>query len=299
MPSFVNKYVNAGSSGKDPTSGAVDEQNISGLLQGPGWFSAFSPDASTAVNVYGAPANSNDANVYVTSSTSSDPVEGSLATPPGFEPLPDGESGGTADAPVAVTSGGIIFNLTFDSAAPSSFRAGILQAASILTAALSDQITVNLDIHYSGFGGGAFAGPVSAPFRSLSSTTAALKSHASLGDTIFNALPTGSSVQGQSLVPVWNAEQKALGFLSANATGSDGSATFAKDISSNLLVGVALHELTHAMGRVPYGPQPGIFDLFRFTSPGTRLFLNSNTAPAAYFSIDGGVTKLADYGQNS
>src|SRR6266576_1439415 len=273
MPSFVNKYVNAGSSGKNPTSGAVDEQDTSGLLEGPRWFSAFSPDGSTAVNVYGAPANSNDANVYATLSSANDPLEGSLATPPGYEPNPgDGDSGGPADAPVAVTSGGITFNLTFDSAAPSSFRAGILQAASILTAALSDQITVNLDIHYSGTGGGAFAGPVSAPYRTLSSTTAALKSHASLGDTIFNALPTGSSVQGQTLVPVWNAEQKALGFLSANASGSDGSATFARDINSNLLVGVALHELTHAMGRVPYGPQPDIFDFFRFTGAGTRLF---------------------------
>jgi serralysin len=300
MPSFVNKNVNAGSGGKDPTSGAVEEQYTSGLLEGPGWFSAFSPDASTAVNVYGAPANSNDANVYVTFSSANDPLEGSLATPPGYEPNPgDGDSGGPADAPVAVTSGGITFNLTFDSAAPSSFRAGILQAASILTAALSDQITVNLDIHYSGTGGGAFAGPVAAPYRTLSSTTAALKSHASLGDTIFNALPTGSSVQGQTLVPVWNAEQKALGFLSANATGSDGSATFARDINSNLLVGVALHELTHAMGRVPFGPQPGIFDLFRFTSPGTRYFYGGIPASASYFSVDGGNTKLADYGRNS
>jgi hypothetical protein len=50
----------------------------------------------------------------------------------------------------------------------------------------------------------------------------------------------------------------------------DGSATFATDINPNLLVGVAPHELTHAMGRVPYGPPyssaPDIFDLFRFTA---------------------------------
>src|SRR5205085_5522331 len=72
---------------------------------------------------------------------------------------------------------------------------------------------------------------------------------------------------------------------------------------SNLLVGVALHELTHAMGRVPYGApygsQPDILDLFRFTSAGTRLINGASTAPAAYFSADGGNTKLADYGQNS
>src|SRR6266478_2666620 len=160
MPLFVNKHVSPGSGGKDSTSSAVDEQDISGLLEGPRWFSAFSPDASTALNVYGAPANSGDPNVYAALSSSNDPGDpgdGSWATPPGFDPGPhDGDSGGGADAPVAVTSGGITFNLTFDSAAPSIFRAGIMQAASLLTAALSDQITVNLSIHYTGNDGGAF-----------------------------------------------------------------------------------------------------------------------------------------------
>ena len=88
-------------------------------------------------------------------------------------------------------------------------------------------------------------------------------------------------------------------YLGGGMDMDDGSATFATDINSNLLVGVALHELTHAMGRVPYGPSPDIFDLFRFTSPGARLFAGGNTAPAAYFSIDGGNTKLADFGQLS
>ena len=48
------------------------------------------------------------------------------------------------------------------------------------------------------------------------------------------------------------------------------------------------------------GPrQPDIFDFDRFTSAGNYLFSGSNTAPAAYFSLNGGVTKLADYGQTS
>src|SRR5437879_9897525 len=63
---------------------------------------------------------------------------------------------------VAVTSGGITINLLFDAAAmaaPASFRAGIQQAASILGAAIFDKITVNIQIDYSGTGGGAAAGP--------------------------------------------------------------------------------------------------------------------------------------------
>ena len=204
---------------------------------------------------------------------------------------------------VAVTSGGITINLLFDAAAmaaPASFRAGIQQAASILGAAIFDKISVNIQIDYSGTGGGAAAGPDNGLFESYSSIRSDLINHATPGDTSFNALPSGSSIQGQSNVAVWNAQLKLWGLLGANdTTTDDGSATFATDINSNLLVGVALHELTHALGRIPYGSQPDIFDLFRFTSVGTRLFSGSATAPAAYFSVDGGHTKLADYGQTS
>ena len=217
----------------------------------------------------------------------------------------DGSAGtqGNPDSTVAVTSGGITINLIFDTAAmaaPASFRAGIQQAVAIMTAAISDKITVNIKIDYSGTGGGAAAGPDHGVFQSYSSIRADLINHATPGDTTFNALAAGSSIQGQSSVVVWNAQSKLWGLMAANdATTDDGSATFATDIDPSLLVGVALHELTHAMGRVPYGPQPDIFDLFRFSSAGTRLFQGGATAPAAYFSLDGGNTKLADYGRTS
>jgi serralysin len=204
---------------------------------------------------------------------------------------------------LAMTTGGITINLLFDAAAmaaPASFRAGIQQAASILTATISDKITVNIKIDYSGTGGGAAAGPDNGLYESYSSVRTDLINGATPGDTTFNALPSGSSVQGQTNVAVWNAQLKLFGLLGANNTGTDdGSATFATDINPNLLVGVALHELTHAIGRVPYGTAPDIFDLFRFTSVGTRLFSGSSTAPAGYFSVDGGNTKLADYGKTS
>jgi len=212
---------------------------------------------------------------------------------------------GGAGSVVAVTSGsgGFTINLIFDAAAmaaPASFRAGIQQAASILSATITNKITVNINIDYSGTGGGAAAGPDNGLFESYSTVRTDLINNAAPGDTTFSALPTGSKIQGQSQVAVWNAQLKLFGLLSPNdTTTDDGSATFATDISPSLLVGVALHELTHALGRVPYGSQPDIFDLFRFTSAGTQLFANGNTAPAAYFSVDGGNTKLADFGQNS
>src|SRR5713226_4972064 len=229
----------------------------------------------------------------------------------GLSPTPSFWSQGTSststqtvpNSVVTVTSGGITINLLFDAAAmaaPASFRAGIQQAASILAGTISDKITVNLTIDYSGTGGGAAAGPDRGLYESYSLVRADLINNATPGDTTFNALPSGSSIQGQSNVAVWNAQLKLWGLLGANdSTTDDGSATFATDIDPNLLVGVALHELTHEVGRIPYGPQPDIFDLFRFTSPGVRLFAGGDTAPAAYFSVDGGYTKLADYGRNS
>jgi hypothetical protein len=210
---------------------------------------------------------------------------------------------GGSGSVVAETSGGLTINLIFDAAAmaaPASFRAGIEQAAALLSAAISDKITLNFQIDYSGTGGGAAAGPDNGEWVTYSTVRADLVNNASPGDTTFNALPTGSTIQGQSSVAVWNAQLKLWGLLGANdTTTDDGSATFATDINPNLLVGVALHELTHAMGRVPYGPQPDVFDFYRFTSPGARLFTDSIPANAAYFSLDGGNTKIADYGQYS
>ena len=219
-------------------------------------------------------------------------------------------SGGPGSV-VAETSGGITFDLIFDAAAmantaaAASFRAGIEQAASILSGTISDPITVTLDINYSGTGGGASAGPAGGEYENYTTVRADLINAATPGDPTFNALPTGSTVQGQSLVAVWDAQLKLLGMaLPSDYTGVDGTANFTTDIDPSLLVGVALHELTHALGRVPYGPpegpEPDIFDLFRFASPGTQLIDgNSTTAPPAYYSIDGGITKLADFGQTS
>ena len=216
-------------------------------------------------------------------------------------------SGGVGSVVAVTASSGFTINLVFDSAAmaaPASFRAGIEQAASILSATISNKITVNINIDYSGTGGGASAGPDNGLFESYSTVRTDLINDAAPGDTTFNALPKGSTIQGQSQVAVWNAQLKLFGLLSPNdTTTDDGSATFATDISPSLLVGVALHELTHALGRVPYGepdgPQPDIFDFYRFTSVGTRLFSNNIPASAAYFSVNGGTTKLADFGVSS
>ncbi|WOH61250.1 NF038122 family metalloprotease [Bradyrhizobium sp. BWC-3-1] len=204
---------------------------------------------------------------------------------------------------MSVTSGGITINLILDAAAqgaPDSFKNGLQQAVAILAANITDKITVNINIDYSGSGGGASAGPDSGYYETYAWTHSQLVNNASAGDATFNSLPAGSAIQGQSNVAVWNAQLKLWGVIGANdTTTDDASANFSTDINPSLLVGVALHELTHAMGRVPYGSAPDVFDLYRFTSPGVRLFQGGATAPAAFFSLDGGATKIADYGRSS
>ena len=136
------------------------------------------------------------------------------------------------------------------------------------------------------------AGPDAGVFDSYSTVRTDLIDKRALGAS---TLPTGSSIQGESQAVVWSTQEKLFGQLAPHGSGLDGEAGFATDVQTitgtDVLVGVALHELTHAMGRVPYGPEPDILDLYRFTSAGTRLFSGAIPAPAdAYFSINGGRT---------
>jgi hypothetical protein len=183
-------------------------------------------------------------------------------------------------------------------AAPSSFRTQIEQAALMIANTIVDPITVNLNVNISGYGGGAYAGPTGVG-ASYSNVRSFLTTNATSGDTEFQYLPDTTSIQGQSNVVVWSAQEKLFGLLAADASATDGSVHFSSDISSNAIIGVALHEITHAMGRVPYGATPDIFDFSRYTNASTRLFTGGSPASPAYFSIDGGSTKLADYGLNS
>src|SRR5260370_19289817 len=140
---------------------------------------------------------------------------------------------------VTITSGGITFNLTYDTpamAVSSSFRATIEQAASLLSSTISDKITVNLNIDISGTGGGASAGPQYGFLESYSTIRADLKSNVTPGDTAFDALPTGSTFEGQSNVAVWSSQLKLFGILSATNTAHDPTPNFPTDIPHNLFV---------------------------------------------------------------
>lgn len=230
---------------------------------------------------------------------------------------PAASSALTVPGPVELTSssslisnGNFAINLEFDSSvttAPSYYVTDIENAASILVKDLrvNNSSTINIQVAYDNPSigtGAAEGGPSNGNPFSYSQVRAALINNAP-GDSNFDALPNTSTISGYNgtgitswaNVDVWSAQEKALGLIPGDSTALDGSVNFGSGIGSSELVGVALHEITHAMGRVPAGPgTPDIFDLFRFVSAGTILGFDTTgtNTPSAYFSVDGGTTPV-------
>jgi VCBS repeat-containing protein len=208
----------------------------------------------------------------------------------------------------------MIINLVYDAAAlaaPQSFRDGMQAAANMLDAHLIDNITVNIAVSYGTFNGAALpnqntsegqigpGGDGAGDTESYSNLRNLLATHetSTTDVTSVNNLPTGSSIGGQSSFLIGTAQGKALGVNSATDTTIDGQIGMGTGFTGNVLFAGALHELTHAMGRVAGDS----LDLFRFNEDGSlnHVFGGAKPATAAYFSIDGGATKIADFGINS
>ncbi len=202
-------------------------------------------------------------------------------------------------------------NVIFDALAqmaPQYFKDAVQAAAKLLDTTFKNNISINIEVGYGEYPGdgspenpgGASAAPSTGVFDSYEQVRSWLAGNADTAvQSGIAALPQASSIQGQSQVAVWRAQEKLMGQVASNDAGLDGYAGFSADIPASSLMGTALHELTHAMGRVNYGAQPDILDLYRFSSPGTRLFAGDVPNSASYFSLDGGRTDLADYGQAS
>jgi serralysin len=190
-------------------------------------------------------------------------------------------------------------------AAPQSFRDALQTAANILDSTIQNNITVTIEVGYgdfgnliTGLGSSATGSDLNGSFVTYTALRAALASHESstLDQTFVNSLPTTTNVNGQSSFYVPSAIEKALGLISPTTSTIDGAVGIGTQVPTGDLVGVALHEITHALGREAGA---GTFDLARYTSVGNHLLSSNSTAPAAYFSVDGGVTKLANFGQTS
>ena len=210
-------------------------------------------------------------------------------------------------------------NLLFDSStssAPSAFFTQVIQAAQFLDATIANNITVNIAVGWGEVGGYALPSNQAVAATILSQWSlpydwlAYYLSHAatSAADLTSIAHLAGSDPLGQPAGThdwaISSAEFRVFDPADFPTTPwIDGAIGFSTAWTSDWL-GAALHEFTHALGRVsdagfdssPGNPDdPTVLDLFRYGSAG-HLKLSHG---AAYFSIDGGATKLADFGVQS
>ncbi len=203
--------------------------------------------------------------------------------------------------------------LAYDSSvnnAPAGFTAAMQYAASQLDALITNNITVSISVSWndSVFGLGGF-NEIPEPYTKV---IAALESHATTpaAAEAVSSIPSNVSHYGDLYLS--NAQAQALGFAtSSSGPGQDGMMTFGSQgailnfsttdraIPGEYdFVGIAEHELTHALGRMAdfYGPAEFILDLFRFSGPGT---LQTDGYNPTYFSINDGVTALDTFSTSS
>jgi hypothetical protein len=118
----------------------------------------------------------------------------------------------------------------------------------------------------------------------------------------FNAanLPAGTSLNGKTNFYVSSSVGAIFGLFTNDVDGFVGIGTGFTPGAER--VSAFLHEMGHALGRVPenIGGAFSALDLVRFVSQGNRLFDGSNpNHTPAYFSLDGGATVITHWGTES
>lgn len=202
--------------------------------------------------------------------------------------------------------------LDYDSStvsAPAGFTAALDYAASELDSLITNNITVTIDVGWGEVEGAPIAGDDLAEGGDSPGT---YLTYAQLVDELSTntnsdavsdelaSLPANAETQLGNSLYVTTAEEKAWGLIPPDSAEVDGAVGFNstaayatnpadQDVPGEFgLVGIAEHEITHALGRM-YGL--GAFDLTDYLSPGV---LNTSGG-GGYFSLDGGTTNLSDF----
>jgi hypothetical protein len=208
-----------------------------------------------------------------------------------------------------------IYDSSVDSA-PAGFKQGLAIAAGIIDSIILNPITVNIDIGFGEDNGSTLASTTlgeAQPAFGVLMTYAELVAHldkaaTSSEDATFTSnLPAADPSNGGSFF-VSAAQSIAWGALPGSATEIDGYAGFSNTAPFTYsqangiafgtydFVGVALHELTHALGRyfLPAFPTP--MNLLAYGANGQ---IDTTFGDPRYLSIDGGKTSLANFDTNS
>lgn len=214
-------------------------------------------------------------------------------------------------------------NLVYGSSvqsAPAGFTAAVAFAAAQLGGLISNPITVNIRVGYGENAGINLAGtdlanggPANGEYMSYSQLRAELTAQAtSAADaSVLANLPATDPTNGGRFY-ISGAQRKAWGLISPVDGAIDGSVGFSSAFANfnfNLdnraiagqydFVGIAEHELTHALDRFAGSSPLGVYDplnLFRYTAAGA---LQVDPSKPAFFSTDGGATRLYPFDTSS
>jgi hypothetical protein len=140
--------------------------------------------------------------------------------------------------------------------------------------------------------------PHTGHYYTYAQTVSALSSDRTTPDdfTSVSALPGSLNPNNNGSIAIWRAQEKALGLVGATDSAIDGDIGFATDFSSSYWVGGAIHEITHAMGRISGYASYDILDMMRYTGQGQHIFAGGTPA---FFSINNGATRLANFDTTS
>lgn len=192
--------------------------------------------------------------------------------------------------------------------APAGFEDDLTNAVEVLDAAITNPITVTIQISYEPLDAGTLAdsNPTFAGFEPTYTqlvgylTAAANADPTAANQSMLANLTTDPTDGGTYLIS--NAQEKAWGLLPAASSEEDGFVNFSNSVNWSAtgvpgtydLVGLAEAELTHALGRVVYNGTATAMNLVSYgEATGT---LDPDASDNRYFSVDGGKTNLAWFG---
>ncbi len=213
----------------------------------------------------------------------------------------------------------MIINLTYDSSITglgnaAQVESAINLAAQVLEVLYTNNIAVNITASFSssvGLGESQFGLTGNPSYAQVTNFLRAARTTLADSNSVASLPASDPTSGGTWWIP--DAEAKALGGvfgIATNDPASDGNVLFASTVTNALnptnrgvsgqfdLTSVAEHEMTEVLGRssglksidgngyVPY-------DLFRFTSSGTRTVNPNDTG--VYFSVNNGVTALKSF----